>query len=152
MEILEQFTKRNKEQIMILLLLFLLWNTFAIFAYNYFLCLELLLVHGWQCRWRPVQKITWTEETSFNVPSLQMWFFVMCQTTIKCNFFENFICRKKLFSVATRLCFFQIFCWQTILVYRSQEKWVKYGIRGTFYYPKSSKKYAVYEQWQSMKR
>ena len=28
---------------------------------------------------------------------------------------------------------------------------VKYGIRGTFYYPKSSKKYTVFEPWNSMK-
>ena len=28
---------------------------------------------------------------------------------------------------------------------------VKYGIKGTFYYPKSSKKYTVFEPWNSMK-
>ena len=28
---------------------------------------------------------------------------------------------------------------------------IKYGIKGTFYYPKSSKKYTVFEPWNSMK-
>ena len=30
-------------------------------------------------------------------------------------------------------------------------KMVKYGIKGTFYYHKSSKKYTVFEPWNSMK-
>ena len=38
-----------------------------------------------------------------------------------------------------------------IYICEQRHLWVKYGIKGTFYYPKSSKKYTVFEPWNSMK-